>query len=420
MRLSLPATLFLATSLAAATALGAGPELAKLSIGTIFPMTGPQAAFGREALKGVDLALDVARTKDPTLAARVVVVQGDDMSTAKDATTAATQLLDKDRVHALLGSFAAAPTVAAAEIARKRLTPIVVPFTTQTAPTPGGSVFRASLDDGMEGMLLAQFALKTLGAKTAATLRDDSVVSRTFTARFAEAFTAGGGKIVLEEVYALGTDDFTLPVKHLEESGATVVATPAAWPAAAAVLKQARKLNYRATFLGPDSWDTTSFNQAAGPAAIGHYFVTHFSVDDPDPATQEFVAAFKTKYGRAPGVLAASTYDATGLLLDALKRGNSNLKGLLTGSLARTRDFAGATGLISLSENGGWTKTGVIKATTATGATFKARIAAATGVPAAPAAPGQVNSTTTAAPGAPAPASPGATPAAPAAPTKTP
>ena len=52
-------------------------EMAKLTVGTVFPETGSQAAFGKEAEKGLDLALDVIRQKDPALAQRIIIVRGD-------------------------------------------------------------------------------------------------------------------------------------------------------------------------------------------------------------------------------------------------------------------------------------------------------------------------------------------------------
>lgn len=90
--------------------------------------------------------------------------------------------------------------------------------------------------------------------------------------------------------------------------------------------------------------------------------------------TQEFVAAFKTKYGRPPGAIAALTFDAFNVAAAAFKHANSNMKGPLTLALVRTRDLAGATGRLTIVDTGETWKSGIIKQTSDKTASFKARV----------------------------------------------
>lgn len=353
---------------------GLAEEMAKLTVGTVFPETGAQAAFGKEAEKGLDLALDVIRQRDPALAQRIIIVRGDDQSSAKEAGQVAQRLIDKDRVNVLLGSIASVSTSAVAAEARKKQIPLVTPISTQSTVTLGGGVFRSCVDEGLEGAILAEFALKTLGIKDAATLREDGSSSQAFVERFAEAFKAGGGTLKAQEIYDIASDDYSTPLKKIAASGAKLVVTPAPYHVAGKAMAQADKLAPGVKFLGGDGWDTKELVKAAGAGAAGHFFVSHFAADDSDPLVVEFVKSFQQKYGRAPGAIAALTYDATMLVVDAFRRARTNLKAPLTGAIGKTKDFQGVTGLMSFTDAGEFLKGGIIKETLADGARFKMRV----------------------------------------------
>lgn len=370
----------------------AKPELPKLTLGTIFPMTGPQAAFGKEALRGITVASELLTKKDPDLATRIAIASGDDLSTSKDAAAAAEKMAN-DRTHVIMGSLTSSASAAIAAVARKYQMPMVSPLATQTTLTAGTPVFRSCFDEVQQADILANFALTVLNIKTAATLRDDTLTAHAFTDRFAATFRAGGGQIVADQIYDLASDDYKVPLKALEATGVKLVATPAAYQTAALLMTQAKTLNTKLMFLGGESWDTKELGRLAGARAKDHYFVSHFAVDDPNVATQEFVTAFKAKYGRAPGTIAALTFDAFNLIAQAFKTANTNMKGPLTQALLKTRDFAGVTGDLAFGDAGETWKAGIVKQTSETDGVFKARVLPRlTATTPAPAPPGGVPS----------------------------
>ncbi len=349
-------------------------ELAKLVIGVVLPETGVQAAYGKEAARGLELAMDVLKEKDPAMAQRLTVVRGDDQSTAKEAQAVAAKLIEKDRVHVLIGSIASVSTAAVAAEARKRNLPLVTPISTSAGVTLGGGVYRSCFDEGLEGAILAEFALKTLAIKEAATLREDGGQTPAFLERFVEAFKAGGGAIKGQETYDLATEDFSVPLKKIAASGVKFVATPASYQTAGAMILQAKKLAPGVHFLGSDSWDTVELTKAAGDAAAGQFFATHFALDDVDPAVVEFNKAFQQKFGRAPGAIAALTYDAFNLVVDSFRRARTNLKAPLSAAIGKTKNLVGVTGVLSFTDGGEYLKAGVIKETLASGSKFKMRV----------------------------------------------
>ncbi len=114
------------------------------------------------------------------------------------------------------------------------------------------------------------------------------------------------------------------------------------------IAKQAKQLGIKAPMLGGDGWDSTQLWDLGGDALNGDYISNHYSVDDPSPAIQKFVADYKARYGNVPDALAALGYDAMKVLADAIKRAGTTEGPQLKDAIAATKDFAGVTGTISL------------------------------------------------------------------------
>ena len=59
------------------------------------------------------------------------------------------------------------------------------------------------------------------------------------------------------------------------------------------VARQAKKGGLTIPLLGGDGWDSPRLIEIGGKDLDGSYFSNHYSVDDPSPAIQKFVAEYK-------------------------------------------------------------------------------------------------------------------------------
>jgi branched-chain amino acid transport system substrate-binding protein len=92
----------------------------------------------------------------------------------------------------------------------------------------------------------------------------------------------------------------------------------------ALIAKQARELGFKGPLVGGDGWDSPKLCEVGGPALEGCFFTNHYAKDDTRPIIQEFVKKYKDKFGVDPDALSCLAYDATYLVLDAVKRANSD------------------------------------------------------------------------------------------------
>ena len=97
--------------------------------------------------------------------------------------------------------------------------------------------------------------------------------------------------------------------------------------------------------LGTDGWDPQAV--ARIPESDGA-FVSHQWHPDLDlPEARAFVARYRERYGKVPKSTAAMTYDAVHLILDAVTRSGSKTPDAIRQGLLDTKDYKGATGVIT-------------------------------------------------------------------------
>jgi len=109
-------TLLLISACAQTNAVNPGPNL---TVGAIYPLSGPQAKGGREELGGVRAALELAQQQRVTGASRVRL-EVIDAQTPDQATAAVDRLVDQDHVRVIVGTYGSTLAVAAAARADQR------------------------------------------------------------------------------------------------------------------------------------------------------------------------------------------------------------------------------------------------------------------------------------------------------------
>jgi branched-chain amino acid transport system substrate-binding protein len=226
---------------------------------------------------------------------------------------------------------------------------MISPTSTNVEVTKKGDyIFRACFTDASQGRALAAFARKNLSAATATLLVDArSDYSVGLADAFRRDFTAAGGKILSELKYTEGDSDFSAQLTAIAAEKPDVLFVPGYYTDAGLIARQARGLGITATLLGADGWDSPKLTEIGGEAIEGAYLSNHYSPDDPSPAVQTFVAAYRKAYGRVPDSIAASSYDAARLIADAIRRAGSTEGKRVRDALASTAGFAGVTGKIT-------------------------------------------------------------------------
>jgi branched-chain amino acid transport system substrate-binding protein len=239
----------------------------------------------------------------------------------------------------------------AAPKAQEAKIPMITPSSTNPEVTRKGDyIFRVCFIDPFQGEVMAKFAANTLKAKRAAILADfNSDYSKGLTQFFKQSFTKLGGAIVDEKTYTQSDRDFSSQLTAIRASNPDVIYVPGYYGQVGVIAKQARQQGINVPILGGDGWDAPQLWDLGGEALSNTFISNHYSIDDPKPLIQKFVADYKARYGGvAPDALAALGYDAMKVLGDALKRAGGTDGAKLRDAIAQTKDYPGVTGTITI------------------------------------------------------------------------
>ena len=334
-----------------------------IKIGYFGDLTGPTFNFGQSAINGVLMVADEVNQAGGINGRRIDVVIEDDRGSPEEAARKTAKLIDQDKVIAIIAGGTSGNSRAAAPKAQSSHVPLISPSSTDPAVTQTGDyIFRACFVDTFQGEVMASFAANTLKAQKAAILFDfNSPYGRGLTDYFELSFAKLGGRIVSKQSYTQGDADFKGQLSSIRAAEPDVIYIPGYYGDVALIAKQARMIGLTQPLLGADGWDAPELWQLGGDALNGSYISTHYSVDDPSPAIQKFVQAYKQRYGNLlPDAHAALAYDASRLLVDAITRAGSTDGAKIREALAQTKNFTGVTGIINIDADRNAVKPAVI------------------------------------------------------------
>jgi branched-chain amino acid transport system substrate-binding protein len=350
MKRILIASIVIASLLSACNNQGGGAD--KVRIGVFMSTTGSTANFGISSVNGIKMAADEINAAGGINGKQVELLVQDDRSDASEAATIVTKFVTQDMVHAVIGEVASSRSIAAAPIAQNAKIPMLTPSSTNPEVTKKGDfIFRSCFIDPYQGAAIAQFAAKTLGAKTAAIMVDrKNDYSTGLEKVIDETFTRFGGKIVATQSYQEGDQDFNAQLTSLKGSNPEVIFVPGYYNDVGLIAKQARDKGITVPLIGGDGWDSEQLYKIGGTALNGSYFTNHYSPFDTEPRVVKFVNDYKKRYNSTPDALAATAYDAANIMFDAIKRSKSLSGPDIRDALAATNAFPGVTGTVTFNQ----------------------------------------------------------------------
>jgi branched-chain amino acid transport system substrate-binding protein len=334
----------------------------EILVGEFGSFTGGEATFGLSTHRGVIMATDELNAAGGVKGKPVRVINLDNQGKPEEAASAVTRLITKDRVIAVLGEVASGRTLAAAPIAQQNKIPLITPSSTNPKVTEiGDYIFRVCFIDPFQGTVMAKFASENLKAKKIAILRDvKSDYSEGLANYFAKTFKEMGGEIVGDESYANGEIDFKAQLTALRGKKPDAIFVPGYYTEVGLIARQARQLGIAVPLLGGDGWDSAKLYEIGKEAINGSYFSNHYTTETSDPRVQDFIRKFKEKFSETPDGMAALGYDAAKILYQAMARAPELKPKAIRDELAKTVNFPGVTGSITIDANRNASKSAVV------------------------------------------------------------
>ena len=340
----------------------------EIKIGANFELTGGVANFGKQTLNGIQMAVKEANAAGGVLGGKkIVLVVADNKSEPAEATNAVTKLITQDKVVAVLGPVTSSNVLATVQVAQdNKVAVLTATGTNEKITVDNGKVrpfaFRGCFIDPFQGRVMANYASKSVNAKTAVIYVDSSSdYSKGLSQSFEATFTQNGGKIIGKEAFLQKDQDFKATLTKIKAMNADVIFIPAYYEEVGKIVKQARELGINIPLLGTDGWDDPKVVEIAGAAALNNtFFSNHYSSQDKDPNVVKFVEAYKKEYNQEPSALAALGYDAGLMIIDAIKRAGAADSVKIKDALEQTKNLQVSTGILTMDSNHNPVKSAVV------------------------------------------------------------
>lgn len=345
-------------------------------IGAYLSMTGSTADFGIKTKQGAELAVAEANEAGGINGRKLRLVVLDNQGRADEAASAVTRLIDVEKAVAIMGEVASTLSLQGGRICQQRGIPMVSPSSTNEQVTRiGDNIFRVCFIDPFQGYVMAKFTAENLKLTKVAILKDNrSDYSIGLAKSFAEQFKKLGGTVVLEESYQAGETDFSAQLTKIKATNPEGLYIPGYYSEVGNIARQARRLGVTATLLGGDGWDSPQLGNIGGADIVGAYYSNHFAPDNPSPRAKQFIEAYKGKYNETPSGLGALGYDATAVIINAMKQAKEISPAAIREALVATKDFDAVTGKLNFDANRDTVKPAVVLKVTEKGDVFEAQI----------------------------------------------
>lgn len=314
-------------ALAVATALGVSAfAQADVKIGVAGPMTGANAAFGEQYMKGAQAAADAINAAGGVNGEKIVLVKGDDACEPKQAVTVAKDLTNQ-KVAGVVGHFCSSSTIPASEIYDEAGIIAITPGSTNPQVTERGlsAMFRMCGRDDQQGIVAGDYIVDVLKGKKVAVLHDKDTYGQGLADATKAQLTKRGVTPVLYEGLTRGEKDFSAVVTKIRAAGADVVYFGGLHPEAGPLVKQLRTEGLKdVKFMSDDGIVTDELvTTAGGPQYVDGVLMTFGADPRLLPDSKTVVDEFRKK-GTEPEGYTLYAYASVQTLAAAFNGSKSN------------------------------------------------------------------------------------------------
>ena len=291
-----------------------------LRIGFLTVRTGPLAAGGRQMEEGINLLL---KERGSMLAGRKVeIFFADTAGQPAQAKSKTQELVERDKVHVVIGPLATFEALAIDEYMLQAKVPLITP----TSAAQNDLAQKKSSDyvihvygTAAQAMYaLGDYAAKKLGMKRVAMIADDFTYGHEGAAGFHKVFEDAGGRVVQKLWPPLNAPDYGSFIGQLRTHVDGVYAGFAG-SNPLRFLRAYREYGMKAPVMGNPTLTDEGVLRNMGDEALGVYTASWYAVDRDTPDNHRFVGSIQKEYKATPGFYTAGTYTAGLWLEEALK-----------------------------------------------------------------------------------------------------
>jgi branched-chain amino acid transport system substrate-binding protein len=307
---------------------GGGGETDPIVIGASLPLTGDFAQPGVASQRGYTIWQDMVNANGGLLRRQVELKVANDASDQKTVVSDYNRLIGQDKVDLLLGTFSSLLNIPASAVAERNQKVFVCPSCASPKMFDRGFkrlFFAQPAVAAHQADLFAQYVASLPASrrpKTAAYPTQDDPFAAPVVDSVRRLLEAIGIKTVYSKAYPAETTNFDSIANDIKARNPDLVAHGAVFEDGVGMVRSFVKAGYNPKVLFQVSAPSNGDQYAKGIGAAnteGIFYAVSWSADANYPLNQQFVQAYKSKYGGEPPEDAADAFAAAQVLQAAVE-----------------------------------------------------------------------------------------------------
>ena len=294
----------------------------ELKVAVAAPFTGGAAAFGEMIRRGAELREKEINESGGINGMKFTLLFEDDAGKDAEASLVAERIANNLQILAVVGHFNSSCSLAGKPIYQRAGIVELSPGSTNVAVCEGSDwTFRNLYRDDFQGQFIAQYIDKVLtDLQSVAVFFDNDDYGRGLRNAFVAEAEKIGLDLVADEAFERDSTNFKAQLTSIKAKNPDAIFISGLYQEAALIAKQAREAGITAQLFGADGVDSPDFLTIAGSAAEGTYLTTPFTFGAAGEDALQMASNFEALHGVAPDTWAALTYDAVGMIAEALEK----------------------------------------------------------------------------------------------------
>ena len=334
------------------------PALAKetIKIGAILGVTGPAANLGGPEARTLEMLVQEINKKGGIKGNPVELIVKDSSASPEKAISFAKQLIDEDKVFAIIGPSTSGETMKIKTLAEDGKTILLSCAAAEAIVKPVGKyVFKTPQNDS-HAVRKIYDQMKKAGISKIGVVSSNTGFGKAGKEQLEKLAPEYGITIVANEVYDKEATDLTAVVTKLKAAGVQAFVNWSIEPAQAIVIKNARQIGLEIPIFQSHGFGNIQYVKAAGPAAEGVIFPAgRLLVAESLPADNKqksvlvkYKKDYETRYHEDASTFGGHAYDAFTILVKAIETAGLDKEKVRT-AIENTHGLVGTAGVFNFS-----------------------------------------------------------------------
>jgi branched-chain amino acid transport system substrate-binding protein len=338
--------LFITSALAADT----------IKIGAILSMTGPASFLGAPEARTLEMLANDINAKGGMGGHKVELIIKDTGSSPEKAVSFAKQLIEEDKVFAIIGPSTSGETMAIKNVAEEGKTILISCAAAEDIVNPIAKyVFKVAPKDSYAAIKLFR-QMKKMGISKIGVLSSNTGFGSAGKKQLEKLAPEHGITILISEVYDKSATDLTAEVTKLKAQNVQAIVNWSIEPAQSIVIKNIRQIGLNIPIFQSHGFANIQYAKAAGAAAEGVIFpASRIVVADVLPGKHPqkalimgYKMAYESKFKEDVSTFGGHTYDAMMILARSIRAVGPDKEKVRT-AIENMKGFVGTAGIFNFS-----------------------------------------------------------------------